>query len=62
MLCSKLHCQKGFNLTLFSYEILLQEFVEGKPLAEKFVAGTPYTLHPTPYTLHPKPSTLNPKP
>ena len=33
---SKLHCQKGFDLIIFSYETLLQEFVDCKPLAEKF--------------------------
>ena len=73
MLCSKLHCQKGFNLIVFSYQIpefLTGHFVFARPCRPRPPSsprtsiaargGIPrFQIPPSP---NPKPPTPNPNP
>ena len=43
MLCSKIHCQKGFNLIPFSYKI---QAVDYDPIIRSQLASTQWFLGP----------------
>ena len=55
MLCSKLHCQKVFELKHISYKILNPEPSTLQALRSGEPEGFGETLNPQPSTLSPKP-------
>ena len=61
MMCSNLHCQKGFNLILFGHKFRVDRITlptAGNPIR----SPAPQADNPRkPFTLHPKLQTLNPK-